>query len=226
MLRPDAYYETHLEGKTEKEILSVLRGLKNEIGRLKNIMEHPDFSVRPQMHPTEDEQIHFNRMYLERAKQALLEMGAAYTPSQAEQKAQQFQEHIDCIKKIKLVLGGYLSGYGTYTISIDQEHIHYNAKHTFMEKLPNLPNTTDYPMPKAEFLEKLRTLFIGEWRTNYTCERFGILVMDGIDWSLEFEYLSGIKPARYHGSNAYPYNFEKCMELFGINEYLKDALDL
>ena len=84
MISPDGYYEMNLKGKSEKEIRSVIRGLKNEIGHLKNTMEHPDYGSEPLTHPTEDVRIWCTRMYLERAKQALLEMGAVYAPSQAE----------------------------------------------------------------------------------------------------------------------------------------------
>ncbi len=224
MISPEGYYEEILKGKTEKEIQSTIRGLKNEIGHLKNIMEHPNYGNAPLIHPSEDVQICCNRMYLERAKQALLEMGVVYSPSQVEIKAQQFQDNIDYIKQIRFVHGGHFSGYWTYTISIDEEHIHYDVEHTFLEKPSNLPNTADYPMSKADFLEGLRALYIGEWLPKYSSARFGIWVMDGKDWSLEFEYSNGVKTARYSGMNSCPYNFEKFMELCGVNEYLTDAL--
>ena len=46
MLSPESYYELHLKGMSEKEILSVIRGLKNQIGHLKNIMEHPQSTTK------------------------------------------------------------------------------------------------------------------------------------------------------------------------------------
>ena len=102
MISPEGYYEMNLKGKSEKEIRSAIRGLKNEIGHLKNTMEHPEYGSAPLIHPTEDVRIWCTRMYLERAKQALIEMGATYAPSQAELIAQQFQENIDYIKKLGL----------------------------------------------------------------------------------------------------------------------------
>lgn len=82
----------------------------------------------------------------------------------------------------------------------------------------NLPDTTDYPMSKAEFLDGLRELYIGEWRPSYNTERFGYMVLDGTQWSLDIEYSNGGKPAHYYGSNSYPYNFDKLKELFGIED--------
>lgn len=218
MISPEGYYEMNLKGKSEKEIRSAIRGLKNEIGRLKNTMEHPEYGNEPLTHPTEDVRIWCTRMYLERAKQALLEMGATYAPSQAELIAQQFQENIDYIKKIRFEIGGYFGGYEFYTITVDEEHIHFDVEHSLMLKPSNLPDTTDYPMSKAEFLDGLRELYIGEWRHNYNPERFGYMFLDGTQWSLDIEYSNGVKTAHYYGSNSYPYNFDKLKELFGIED--------
>ena len=43
MISPEGYYEFYLKGKTQEQIKSTIRGLKNEIGYLKNVMEHPDY---------------------------------------------------------------------------------------------------------------------------------------------------------------------------------------
>lgn len=225
MISPDSYYEMNLKGKSEKEIQSTIRGLKNEIGHLKNTMEHPEYGSAPLIHPTEDVRIWCTRMYLERAKQALLEMGATYAPSQAELKAQQFQDNIDYIKKIRFEIGGYFGGYEFYTITVDDEHIHYDADHSMMLKPFNLSDTTDYPMSKAEFLNGLRELYIGEWHHSYNTERFGYTVLDGTQWSLDIEYSNGVKSAHYYGSNSYPYNFNKLKELFGIEDDIDYEMD-
>lgn len=218
MISPEGYYEMNLKGKTEKEIRSAIRGLKNEIGNLKNTMEHPDYGSEPLVHPTEAIRIWCTRLYLEKAKQALLEMGVDYAPSQAELKAQQFQKNIDYIKKIRFEIGGYLGGYEFYTIIVDDEHIHYDVEHSLMLKPFNLPDTTDYPMSKSEFLNGLRELYIGEWRHNYNPERFGCVILDGTKWSLDIDYSNGVKSAHYYGSNSHPYNFDKLKELFGIED--------
>ena len=41
MICPETFYDENLKGKSEREIHAVIRGLKQKIGRLKNIMEHP-----------------------------------------------------------------------------------------------------------------------------------------------------------------------------------------
>lgn len=218
MISPESYFELYLKGKSEKEILSVIRGLKNQIGHLKNTMEHPDYGNAPLVHPTEAVRIWCTRLYLERAKQALFELGVSYTPSQAEVKAKQFQDNIDYISKVRFEYGGYFGGYEVYTVTVDEDHIHFDLEHSLYEKPTNLPDTTDYPMSKDDFLDGLRELYIGEWRPNYRTERFGYVVLDGTQWSLHIEYSNGIKPISYYGSNSYPYNFDKLKTLFGIDD--------
>lgn len=226
MLSPESYYELHLKGMSEKEILSVIRGLKNQIGHLKNTMEHPEYGREPLVHPTEAVRIWCTRLYLERAKQALFEMGASYAPSQAEVNSKQFQENIDYISRVRLEYGGYFGGYEVYTITVGKDHIHFDLEHSLYEKPTNLPDATDYPMSKDEFLNGLRELYIGEWRHNYRTERFGYVVLDGTQRSLQIEYSNGAKPLSYYGSNSYPYNFDKLKDLFGIDDDIDDEEDI
>lgn len=215
---PDAYYEMNLKDKSEKEIRCAIRGLKNEIGHLKNIIEHPDYGSEPLMCPTEETRIWCARMYLERAKQALFKIGATYIPSQAEQKAQKFQENIDYITKITFKIGGYLGGFETYTINLEDEPVHYEADRLVLWDVVYPHETTSYPLSKAEFMDAFRELHIGEWRHYYDPERFGCIILDGTQWSLDIEYSNGLKAVRYEGSNSYPYNFYKLKELFGIED--------
>ena len=42
MISPESYYEEYLKGKTKEEITTAIRGLKQEIGRLKSTLENPD----------------------------------------------------------------------------------------------------------------------------------------------------------------------------------------
>ncbi len=62
MIDPETYYEINLKGKTAEQIMSAIRGLKQEIGRLKNIAEHPNYQCM--MRPSEDVRIWCNRLCL------------------------------------------------------------------------------------------------------------------------------------------------------------------
>lgn len=54
MISPESYYEEYLKGKTKEEIMTAIRGLKQEIGQLKNSMENPYDGMKTVMHPSED----------------------------------------------------------------------------------------------------------------------------------------------------------------------------
>lgn len=51
MISPESYYEAYLKGKTKKEIMTAIRVLKQEIGRLKITLENPDEDDQAIIHP-------------------------------------------------------------------------------------------------------------------------------------------------------------------------------
>ena len=110
MISPESYYEEYLKGKTKEEIMTVIRGLKQEIGHLKNIMEGLEYGIKEIVHPSEDTRLHWTREYLERARQAYVEAGGIYTLSKSEQKAADFDANIDAICKITFSIGGFFGG--------------------------------------------------------------------------------------------------------------------
>lgn len=52
--------------------------------------------------------------------------------------------------------------------------------------------------------------------SNYDPRRFGYEVLNGTQWELEIFFSDGHKPMKICGSNSYPYNFNKFLELLGI----------
>lgn len=219
MISPETFYEEKLKGKTAAEMMTVVRGLKREIGRLKNIMEHPDYQDREMViHPGEDVQISCNRDYLERAKQALAEVGGEYVPSAAEQKVMEFDANIPYISKVKFTIGGYFGGYETRTYTIKDDKVHLYIEHSLFLTPSNLADSEIEPRDKEAFLEQLKTLHIGEWRKNYNAKRFGRMILDGTQWDLEIDFSNDHKPVKICGSNAYPYNFDRLFELFEMGE--------
>lgn len=78
MISPERYYEEYLKGKSAEQIMTAIRALKQEIGHLKNTMEHPEYA--PMMHHSESTRLWCTRLYLERAKEALAEAGGTYIP--------------------------------------------------------------------------------------------------------------------------------------------------
>lgn len=216
MISPEAFYEDELKGKTAEQTMTVIRGLKQEIGRLKNIVEHPDYECL--MHPSERVRIYCSQRYLERAKQAFVEVGGTYIPSAAEKKAMDFDDNIPFINKVEFCIGGYFNGYETKTYTIDDNKVRINIEHSLILKPSNLGDYGIEEMDKDFLLNALKDLHIGEWRRNYSTKRFGYLVCDGTQWHLEIYFSNGHKPVKIYGDNAYPYNFDKVLELFEVEE--------
>lgn len=209
MISPEGYYELNLKGKSEAEISKEIRSLKRTIGKLKTTMEHPDYVSL--IEPSEDVQLWCTRMYLDRAIQALEEVGGTYTPTKAELKSTELDNNIDFIHKITFEIDGFCQGTNQYVLKFEDD----TYKMYFATWLAE-PEEKPMDMDKEELLSGIRELHIGEWRNNYTLKRFGYMVCDGTQWSLEIEYSNGTKTAKYYGDNAYPYNFNKFLELLGL----------
>ena len=111
MISPEGYYERFIKNHNEKEIFREIRRLKREINCLKDTMENPDYQEKPHGFPSESTKIYWYRQYLEKAKEGLLELGKAYVPAKAEQKAEVFQESIPFLEKIVFEIGGFHEGY-------------------------------------------------------------------------------------------------------------------
>ncbi len=211
---PESYYETHLKGKSPEQIMKSIRGLKREVGRLKNIAEHPDYSATK--YPTEETRIDCLRECLERAKLALVEAGGVYLPSKAELKTDRFNNSIPYINRIAFSIGGFFDGRHNYSAVVDGDSVRTETMHTFIS--PDVV-PTDEPKklwPKEEFLDEFRKLHLGEWRTDYNTERFEISVLDGIQWDLKISFSNGNRAVKICGDNAYPYNFGRLKDLFGV----------
>ena len=218
MISPESYYEENLKGKTREQIMTAIRGLKQEIGRLKNIMESPEYGIKEIVHPSEDTRLHCTREYLERARQAYAEAGGTYTLSKSEQKAADFDANIDAICKITFSIGGFFGGYRSYVVELTDGLKAYTKIWEGEEQLSLWDVYNEEPFRKDTFIDVLKDLHIGEWRRRYSTERFGYTVCDGTQWELEFEYNNGYKPVRFNGDNSYPYNFDKFQMLFGVEE--------
>ena len=90
------------------------------------------------------------------------------------------------------------SGNETHIITLDDEHLHKDVEHSLILKPSNFCIPPDYPVGKEEFLDGLRELHIGEWRSNYDPRRFGYEVLNGTQWELEIFFSEGHKLSLIH----------------------------
>ena len=210
MISPEAYDERNLKGKNEKQLLSAIRGLKNEIGHLKNVMEHPDYGNEPIIHPSESVRISCTREYLAYAIQKLEEMGGTYQPSKAERKVINFQNNLVYVSKITFEMGGFFDGMTKCVLEFNENEVLFTSSKFDLildEKV----------IEKDEIMYLLSRLYIGEWKKYYDPKRFRYDVLDGIQWSVIFEYSNGHKKEKFAGRNDYPYNFNEFMDIFCLD---------
>ena len=214
MIGPETFFDEHLKGKTVAQIMSKIRSLKREINYLKNTIEHPEYQCM--MHPSEYVRIWCNRLYLNKAKEALVEAGGTYVPSKAELKSEEFNANIPYISKVEFCIGGVFGEFETRTYLLDDNSIHVDVEHSQILKPSNLEEAKVEEIDKKFFLECLADLHIGEWRKSYDPSRFGYVVLDGTQWHLYVYFSNGHKTVKIHGSNDYPYNFNRLAELFDL----------
>ncbi len=220
MISPEGYYKMELKDKPAEEIAKKIRGLKNEIGHLKKVIESPEYGTTIIIQPDEHTRLWCTRLYLARAIAAYEETGGTYQPSKAEQRAAAFDAGIPNITKITFTIGGFFGGHETRTITLSEDHLQMRVERTQIPTPTNFGIEPDYPITKEELLDGLRDIHIGEWKHHY----YDPNVLDGTQWELTIEYVDGRK-AEYDGSNAYPFSFDRFCELIGHEEDLEDADD-
>jgi hypothetical protein len=218
MSSQETVYKYNLINKSEKEIMTIIRGLKQKIGSLKNSIESPngDFSI--EMYPLKESKIQFYRLYLGEAKKALQDIGGIYKPSKAEKRSLDFMNNVNHIAKITFSIGGFCNGSNTYVATFYGNRINFTKSDWIENKKIKVYNEAGKLLTKKTFLEGIQNIYMGEWRKYYSLERLGIMVLDGTQWNIEIEYDNEYKNIKFGGSNSYPYNFNQFQALFGIHD--------
>ena len=217
MISPETYYEEYLQGKSQSTILQQISLLKQEIVRLKEVMESDENSPKAMIMPSPLTRIKCNREYLEMAKLALEEAGGQYELTDEDLRDQSFNTKLAAMHRFTLEIGGFFNGYTKYKYTISGERVLFDADHSFYLKPSNLP--VYEPFTREEFVRGIEALHIGEWKEKYE----NLCVLDGTQWSVSIEYEDGTEQFEICGSNAYPYNFEKLIEFLGIDKSDSDT---
>ena len=217
MISPEVYYEEYLQGKSQTEVLQQINFLRQELGRLKEVVESVENSPEAMIMPSPLTRIKCNREYLEMAKLALEEAGGQYVPTDEELRDQSFNSKLAAMYRFTLEIGGFFDGYTKYKYTISGERVLFDADHSFYPKPSNLP--VYEPFSREEFVRGIAALHIGEWKERYE----NLYVLDGTQWSISIEYEDGKEPFEIYGRNAYPYNFEELIEFLGIDNLDTDT---
>ena len=201
MICPLSIYE-ELKGKPEKEIRAAIRGFKNQIGRLKKILENPNFEEF--ICPSHDVQLQMNREYLQNAIMALINAGFEYSPSKSEEKSDLFNERLEDLMQIEFNVGGFFSTHERYIIKFNETD---DAVFTYNVGFSSDSEVIRKTISKQECIKGLQDLYMGEWKRKYWAD-----VLDGIQWEVKLWFYNN-RQKLFHGSNAFPFSFNKLKEL-------------
>ncbi len=212
MICSETYYQHELIGKTPDEIYEKIKHLKNEIKNLKRKMEHPDYVCTTR--PSDVTKLWCKRLYLKRAKRALLDLGVAYTPTEVEIRAMKFDAEIDNISKVTLKVTYSPQQWCENTADISKDQLLFSMKN---QSTP-VPQLFDYdiPLTKSEFLHEFRALCVGDWRRTYNGKRYSVSFPENTVWRLKIEYKNGTEAYVCRGNNAFPYNFKDLASMFAV----------
>ena len=206
MISPESYVEMELAGKPADKVLSKIRGLKREIAKLKNQAEDPYNHIK-HICPSPQVQIDVMRDYLKEAKKYYASIGGEYVPSASEKRAEAFNSGLEHITVITIVYGGYCDGSETRTLSRDGDKI--VVEREFYNGARDDGRVLYEDMKWKDLLENLSSVHMGEWKSKYDDPD----TTDGTQWSVDIRYDNGIPAKHYWGSNKFPYNFERFLEL-------------
>ncbi len=203
MISPETYYEFHLKNKDINQVITAIRGLKQEIGRLKKLSLNTDFII---ISPSYSTRIYWIREYLKKAKETFIKMGGEYIPSKNELKSIKFNENIENIDKIFFETGSYSEDYRYYSINLQNTTLEVCLK--YQQDIES--KQYEIELDKENFLKALSNLYMGEWKKNYVDKDN----LDGVQWSIEIHYQNDIKTTKFIGNNDFPYNFDEFEILF------------
>ena len=110
------------------------------------------------------------------------------------------------ISSVELEYGGFFCGAECRTVFFENDEI--KVRRRFYNGAFDNGEELFVGVTKAEFLERFEGPHIEDWKQEYV----DIEILDGIQWKLVITYVDG-RQRKYWGSNDFPYNFKKLLEL-------------
>lgn len=165
-------------------------------------------------HPSDDTKLYWTRQYLQKAIKAYKEKGGKYEPTEEEIQSKRFNENVPHLKEITAEKRSY-SPNDDFILSVkfEENEVVVSKTDTAYEK-----GMTNEKFDKQYILEELKDLYIGEWENEYTPEKFGITIMDGFSWDIEFVFSNKEETKRVLCQNIEPHNFNDFLNLFSKDE--------
>lgn len=202
IISKEQYYSIFLEGKDASGVQAKIRGIKRENTAIKAGLEHPEKQkIRLQTKDAKDF-ISSNRQYMAMAIELLSDMGVVYEPSKADKRINALQEELQYVYKVVLERCLDDGRVQQATLDVTGETVSLTTGEAIRENY----------LTKAELVEKLRNLYPGEWKRRYGDST----VLNGEQWTLTIRLSSRGRCLKYVGNNAFPYNYDELLEVFGL----------
>lgn len=213
MMGFDAFYNEKLKEKNSSEIAAEIQKLQNEIESLKKEIESKNDPKKMMMDHSRQQQISFNRLYVEYAKDVLRESGGTLGLSKAEKRAEAIDRSIPQLEELFFSLSDEKEGTRTTRVRFCDTYMHFEQKHGLT------PGSCDerrieYPLNKEEYMRAFQRLHIGEWKARY--ENTTASKGKGRTWKLELDFGNSYEKVSFSGLDAYPYNFFYFCTLIGV----------
>ncbi len=213
MISPGTYVNMNLNGKSEEEANKAITELREEIARLKKVIEEETESEEVFVSPSPETRLYMSYEYLDAARDFFASQGWNYEPSKEEVADMKFNERLDDIVSIDFEYGYVMAERDSRRITFDGDKLNVVCGHFPYSLEADEPECEELrSLTRQKFLEELKRFHIGEWKKNYE----NPYVLDGCDWSLKIKYNDNTKRS-FSGSNMYPSGFYGLLELLEID---------
>lgn len=208
------YVAEKIEGKTREEALDEIKSLWKEIRRLnKTIDANWDPHNISLDFLTMECKVRYNLEYIAAAKKHFEKQGWEYELSREEKNDLKFNDRLELIKSIEVMIHKYLGPDHGKIFYFNDEKMKF--KHIFSYTPHNDEKQKEAIFEgktKSEILEGLRDIHMGMWRDSYMrCYSY-----DRAYWSIVIKYIDG-KKKEYRVTQDFADNFNDFLELMGMS---------
>ena len=198
LISAECYYDLYIKGKEKEVIVGEISTLRNEMARLKQKLESPYYEYEEHPFPGERSQLCACREYLSMARAELLSFGEDCY-SEEELACERMLERLDGLTSLTLEMTGE-----TYGVTFEGERAVLGKHSVGGEKR--------LTFDRAELILGLKSLYIGEWRSQYLPRDYGCVEPSPKPWELRLCFEGG-DVAVYSGISVYPYNFSSLLDI-------------
>jgi len=201
----DCYRELYLDDKDEAAVCSEVEKIRTEIRKLKDKMETPSYRAEIHPYPSEADTVVAYREYLFSALERLSELSDGKTVMTPEEESSfAFNETVDFISAVTLTQGRYLQYKHELSFSDDVAYL----KTFHLDYEPTVKEVT-----ASEMRLGIKKLYLGEWKSSYSYDKYGYAVNDAVRWQLRIDYSNKKAPVFFDGVGIFPYNFDDLLRL-------------